>query len=124
MRQLSDFVRSPDLPYTFCATDYTTGIENYSIVAGTPPVTIHPFGNGTFSSSSDRWSVVWVHKSTLATRSVGVAPAPSPDPWSTCSTPGVTPVIGDWGVQESELQVQSASRSTGSLTRVVWKGNR
>ena len=107
MRQLSDFVRSPDaLAYQQCATmsQYTTLIGNNSAFAGNkfPPAT------------SDSWSVVWVRKSTSATRTVGGVPS-SPPHWADCGSG-----VGDWGVQEIQLKVQSPSRS---LTRVVWKGN-
>jgi type II secretory pathway pseudopilin PulG len=100
MRQLSDYVRSRDsVPYVVCAvpTDYKTWITAH-------PVSAFPSG--------DAWNVVSVWHSTAATRTVG-GTASLPAALQTCASGS------DWGVQEIQLTVSSASRS---LTRVIWKG--
>ena len=108
IRQLSDFVRSRHaLTYQPCATPatYANLIAANSAFNG---------AGDKFSTSSDSWSVVWVHKSTSATRTVSGITS-NPAAWFSCGSG-----VSDWLLQEIQLKVQSPSRS---LTRVVWKGN-
>jgi prepilin-type N-terminal cleavage/methylation domain-containing protein len=107
-RQLSDYIRSPQLPYVVCAT----AASAYPLTPLPQRLTPPPEGVS--------WAITQINVSLPPTHDGGPATT-QPLRWCPASRrPTDAGPVGDWGVQEIFIKVTSLSRS---LTRIVWKSD-